>query len=78
MWFIFFYKLVRISYRHSGTSGRENGTMPKRPRPSMVETDCDVTACRRTANLPGPASQKDVCSRPNHTNNLAKWKEYIG
>ena len=29
------------------------------------------TACRRSTNLPGPA-----CSRPDHSNHLAKWKEY--
>ena len=29
----------------SKTSDRENGTVPKRPRPIMAETDCDVVHC---------------------------------
>ena len=29
----------------SKTSDRENGSVPKRPRPIMAETDCDVVHC---------------------------------
>ena len=36
------------------------------------------TVWNRTANLPGPAGQNKACSRPHHSNHLAKWKEYIG
>ena len=34
----------------SGTSGKENGTVPKRSWPVMVETDCDVVHCPEVGN----------------------------
>ena len=34
-------------------------------------------ACRRTANLSRPAWENEACSRPHHSNHLAKWNEYI-
>ena len=35
-------KIARISHKQLETSGRENGTVPKRPRPVKAETSCDV------------------------------------
>ena len=32
------------------------------------------TACRKSANLPGPAWQNEACSRPHHSNNFGMWK----
>ena len=35
-------KIARMSYTQSGNSDKENGTVPKLPRPIMTESDSDV------------------------------------
>ena len=34
-----------MPYKQSGTRGEVNGAVPKRLRPMMAETDCDVIHC---------------------------------
>ena len=43
-------KTARILYTQSGTTSRENGTVPNLSQPIMAKTDCDVVHCPTVGN----------------------------